>query len=60
MAYIRGKMPPSKDKKRFEVHLMPEIVKEFEKLSQKENRSIKNLMETILIKYAEEQKKKGK
>lgn len=51
-------MPKSPEKKRFEVHLLPEAAKEFEKLAYKENRSIKNLMETILIKHLEDQKKK--
>lgn len=59
MNYLSAEMPPSKEKKRFEVHLMPDKAKDFERISKKENRSIKNLMETILLEYLEARKKKS-
>lgn len=59
MTYI-STMPPDKDKKRCEVHLMPDKLKEFERLAKKQNRSVKNLMETILLEYLEMSKNKGK
>lgn len=51
-------MPPSKDKKRFEVHLLADAVKAFEKLAKEDNRSIKNYMEKILLDHLEQKKKK--
>lgn len=43
-------MPPSKDKKRFEVHFTKEEVRQFEKLRKKYPRmSMKRLMETLLL-----------
>lgn len=53
-------MPKSPDKKRYEVHLLPEAGKEFEKLSTDEGRSIKNYMERVLLNHLEEKKKKKK
>ncbi len=50
-------MPKSPDKKRFEVHLLPEAYRQFEKLALEEGRSVKNYMERILLKYLEDKKK---
>ena len=58
MAYISGSMPKSPETKRAEVHLLPEVFDQLKKLADKENRSLKNYMETILIKHVKEQKKK--
>jgi hypothetical protein len=57
MTYISA-MPPSKEKKRFEVHLLPDAVKAFEKLAKDDKRSIKNYMEKILLDHLEQKKKK--
>jgi hypothetical protein len=56
MVYL-SEMPPSKEKKRFEVHLLPDAVKAFEKLAQQDKRSIKNYMEKILLDHLETKKK---
>jgi hypothetical protein len=42
-------MPPSKDKKRVELALLPEIIEKYKAEAAKEGRSIKNLMERVLI-----------
>lgn len=59
MAYISAEMPKSPDKKRFEVHLLPDVIKELERISKKENRSLKNLLETIIKNYLEQNKKQN-
>jgi hypothetical protein len=41
-------MPPSKDKKRYEVHFDKDEQKRIEALAKRERRSIKNWMETII------------
>ena len=41
----------AKDKKRYEVHLKEEIVSVLQKQADNENRSLKNLMESIIIQY---------
>lgn len=55
MEYISS-VPPSKDKKRFEVHLLPDAAKAFEKLAKQDSRSVKNLMEKILLDYLRKKK----
>lgn len=52
-------MPKSKDTKRIEAHLMPGVIDALKKLADKQNRSLKNYIETVLIKHVEEQKKKS-
>jgi len=47
-------MTISKDKIRREVHLRKEILDVLQKQADEEGRSLKNLMEIILIKYAKE------
>jgi hypothetical protein len=51
-------MPKSDKTKRAEVHLLPEVFVQLKKLADKENRSLKNYMETVLINHVKEQKKK--
>lgn len=41
-------MPPSKEKKRHEVHFTQAELKEFAKMAESEGRSLKNWMETRL------------
>jgi len=45
-------MTIAKNKTRREVHLTQDIIDLLQKQAEKENRSLKNLMEDILIKYA--------
>ena len=42
----------AKDKKRHEVHLKLDVIDILSKIADKENRSLKNLMESIIIQYA--------
>ena len=42
----------SKDKRRFEVHLGQDVIDTLMDIADKENRSLKNLMEWVLIDYA--------
>lgn len=56
--YISASMPKSPDTKRVEAHLMPDVIEGLKKLADKENRSLKNYIETLLIKHLEESKKK--
>jgi mRNA-degrading endonuclease RelE of RelBE toxin-antitoxin system len=58
MEYISGSMPKSDKTKRAEVHLLPEIFEQLKKLADKQNRSLKNYMETVLINHVKDQKKK--
>jgi mRNA-degrading endonuclease RelE of RelBE toxin-antitoxin system len=58
MNYISASMPKSDKTKRAEVHLLPEVFEQLKKLADKENRSLKNYMETVLINHIKEQKKK--
>lgn len=51
-------VPKSPDTKRIEVHLLPEIVEKLKAIADKENRSLKNYMETVLINHVKERKKK--
>jgi|GEM_PF-3296610 len=46
----------AKDKKRHEVHLKTDVIDALSKIADKENRSLKNLMENILIAYANDNK----
>jgi hypothetical protein len=57
MTYISD-VPKSDKTKRAEVHLLPDIVKQLKVLADKENRSLKNYMETVLINHVKEQKKR--
>jgi hypothetical protein len=57
VAYIH-EMPKDPKKKRFEVHLMPDKGKSFERESKKDGRSIKNLMEKILLDWLEKREKR--
>jgi hypothetical protein len=57
MTYISGSMPKSPDTKRIEVHLLPAVVKVLQEFADKENRSLKNYIETQLQKIATEKKK---
>lgn len=59
-AYIRRNMPKSPETKRHEVHLHPDVIKDLMEIATRENRSLKNLMETVLIAYAKENKKPKK
>jgi hypothetical protein len=45
-------MTIAKNKTRREVHLTQDIIDLLQKQAEKENRSLKNLMEDVLIKYA--------
>jgi mRNA-degrading endonuclease RelE of RelBE toxin-antitoxin system len=58
MTYLSDTMPKSDKTKRAEVHLLPEVFEQLKKLADKENRSLKNYMETVLIDHVKEQKKK--
>jgi hypothetical protein len=58
MEYISGSMPKSDKTKRAEVHLLPDIFEQLKQLADKQNRSLKNYMETVLINHVKEQKKK--
>lgn len=49
-------MTIAKDKTRREVHLTKEVLDLLQKQADEEGRSLKNLMETILIKYAKQNK----
>lgn len=51
-------MPKGPDTIRKEVHLLPDAIKELQHIADQERRSLKNLMEKILIDYLEERKKK--
>ena len=51
-------MTISKDKTRKEVHLIQEVIDLLQREADKEGRTLKNLMEHILIKYSETLKKK--
>lgn len=55
--YISGNMPKSPETARHEVHLDHDVVKDLKEIADRENRSLKNLMETVLIAYAKENKK---
>jgi hypothetical protein len=57
MRYIR-QMPKDPKKRRFEVHFLPDKSREFEKEAKKDGRSLKNLMEKILLDWLEKQKEK--
>lgn len=57
MNYLSA-MPKGPDTIRKEVHLLPEAIKELQHIADQERRSLKNLMEKILIDYLEERKKK--
>lgn len=57
MDYLSGTMPKSKETKRHEVHLMPDVIAELQKLADAANRSLKNYMETVLKEHVKEQKK---
>lgn len=59
MPYISA-MPKGPNTIRKEVHLMPDDIKELQKLADKDRRSLKNLMEKILQDYLLSQKKKEK
>jgi hypothetical protein len=54
--YISG-MPKSPDTARHEVHLHPDVIKDLRKIAEDQNRSLKNLMEHVLINFAKENKK---
>lgn len=58
MNYISGSMPKSPTTKRVEAHLLPEVVEKLKELADKQNRSLKNYIETVLINHVKEQKKK--
>jgi mRNA-degrading endonuclease RelE of RelBE toxin-antitoxin system len=60
MLYISGTMPKSPNTVRKEVHLLPEVIKKLQDLADAERRSLKNLMEMVLEKYAEDNKKKSR
>ena len=47
-------MPKSPTTKRVEAHLNPVIVIGLQKLADKENRSLKNYIETVLINHVKE------
>lgn len=49
-------MPKSPLTKRVEAHLMPDIIKALQALADKENRSLKNMIETILIEHVKKKK----
>lgn len=55
MEYI-SQMPKSPKTIRKEVHLMPAVVKELEALAKKENRSLKNYMENIILNHVDSKK----
>lgn len=57
MAYISA-MPKSPNTIRKEVHLMPDVIKELQAIADKERRSLKNLLEKVLIDFVNEAKKK--
>lgn len=52
-------MPPSKDKKRNEVHFTAAEQKQFEALAKADGRSLKNWMETRLRELLPKQKSKS-
>ena len=52
-----AEMPPSKEKKRHEVHFLPNEVKDFIKMADAEGRSLKNWMETRLRELLPKKKK---
>lgn len=58
MTYLSGSMPKSDKTKRAEIHLLPEVFEQLKKLADKENRSLKNYMETVLINHVKERNKK--
>lgn len=60
--YIAADMPKSPETARHEVHLDKDVVKDLKEIADQQNRSLKNLMETVLIEYAKVNKptKKGK
>jgi hypothetical protein len=53
-------MPKGPETIRKEVHLMPDDIKELQKIADKERRSLKNLMEKILLDFLASYKKKEK
>jgi hypothetical protein len=59
MPYLSG-MPKDPDKKRYEVHFLPDKSKEIEKAAKDANRSVKNYLETIILDFIEGLKKKKK
>lgn len=54
--YLQCAMPKAPETKRVEIHLLPEIVEQLKALADKENRSLKNYIETLLQKHVKEQK----
>lgn len=46
-------MPKAVETKRIEVHLLPDVVKQLKELADKQNRSLKNYCETVLIEHVE-------
>lgn len=57
MSYIASQMPKDPNKKRIEAHLLPDDYKRFEELAKKENRSLKNYLETIVLKHLHDKKR---
>jgi hypothetical protein len=57
MDYI-STMPKDPKKIRNEVHFLPDQQKLIEKLAKESNRSVKNFLETIILEYLNNQKKK--
>lgn len=58
MEYLSGTMPKSEKTKRIEAHLLPETVEALQALADKDNRSLKNYIETVLINHVKELKLK--
>lgn len=56
MTYLSGVMPKDPNKKRFEAHFTPADAKKLEEQAKRENRSVKNLIETIVMDYLNKKK----
>lgn len=58
MTYISAPVAKDPQKKRIEVHVMPELKEALLKLAKADNRSLLNYIETLLEKHVKEQGKK--
>lgn len=58
MAYFRWAMPKRADTKRVEIHLLPKVKEELQRIADSEKRSLKNLIEIVLENYLKDNKVK--
>ena len=57
MIYLVDQLAKDPDKKRVEIHLLPDVKDALVKLAKADNRSLLNYIETLLTRHVEEKKK---